>query len=183
MNESHSSIRSAHKAMSELSRFADRWLEITFKCNGWSIEPSEFPPWALSRPNKPINTSFPLLFIGNSYDPATPFKNAISMALKFENAGVIEQKSEGHCTYAATSTCTLRAIRAYLRKGSVPPPPVVVDTDALLGNWKSCEPDEWPWQQNTSITPQARSLDPEDVAIVKAWGNLQGQPKRYSFGR
>lgn len=67
-------------------------------CDSWAITPRDPPMRWDDHPahkQKPINTSFPVLFVGNSYDPVTPLKAAVKMANKFVDSGLIEQKSEG----------------------------------------------------------------------------------------
>lgn len=100
-----------------------------------------------------ISTAFPLLFIGNMADNVTPLRSARRNAASFApgSSAVLVQKSYGHCSFAAPSTCTARVVRAYFRRGELPepgleceqdwelfadPPPVDVlsaDEDAELG--------------------------------------------------
>lgn len=61
------------------------------------------------------------------------------MAQIFENAGFIEQRSEGHCSTSTVSHCTLTKIRSYFQEGIVPSPP-----NSQM-EWDRCERDEWPW--------------------------------------
>ncbi|KFA76446.1 hypothetical protein S40288_09885 [Stachybotrys chartarum IBT 40288] len=161
MNASLSEIKSAYLQMSQVSSFGGRWMELTFRCNGWSINSSEPPIWIPSQPTRPINTSFPLLFIGNT----------------FQNAGLIELQGSGHCSYSAVSACALRAIRAYFRQGIVPPPPVVSDLDGQLGDWKLCEADDQPSASNIGFLPQ--NLDHEDQVMMAAWRNVVKRVDRF----
>jgi hypothetical protein len=160
MNESYSDIQLAHKQMKKLSSFGDYWLGRTFKCNGWSIQPSELPIWATSRTDSPIRTSFPILFVGNTYDPVTPFRSAIYMSQKFQNAGLLEIKAGGHFSFAAPSTCAIRAIRAYFRDGEVPPPPIITNLQEATGSWKTCEVDAGPWDHEIDADVEAQSWLP-----------------------
>jgi hypothetical protein len=127
--------------MANDSSWADIWLTVMLGCEGWTIEASDPPMRWDENPidaQKPINTSFPLLFISNSFDPVTPLASGLKMAKLFSKAGLIEQKSEGHCSIAAVSICTLLKLRAYFRAGVVPAPP----TD---NEWEKCAANEWPW--------------------------------------
>lgn len=116
-------------------------------CEDWDVE-AKFPSpdWDanLQSPN-PINTSFPILFAGNTHDPVTPLSSAVAMSQRFVGAGLFELKAEGHCTLAATSLCAIMKIRDYLQKGVVPPQPTVV-ADGTLAGWDTCEANEWPWK-------------------------------------
>ena len=136
--------------MSNVSSFADVWLTGMLGCDGWGIEAIDPPMRWDDHPahkQKPINTSYPVLFISNSADPVTPLWAGVQMAKKFADAGLIEQKSMGHCSLAAVSRCTIGKIRAYFTKGEVPPPPVEGGKGRELvdGKWDRCEADEWPW--------------------------------------
>lgn len=105
----------------------------------WDDHPAHNP--------KPIKTSFPVLFVSNTADPVTPLYAGVKMAQKFVDAGLIEQKSEGHCSLAAVSLCTTRKLIAYFRDGEVPPPPVKSDKGLRAGKWDKCDAESWPWHQ------------------------------------
>jgi hypothetical protein len=93
-----------------------------------------------------IETSFPVLFLSNTHDPVTPLIAAVKMASKFKDAGLLEQKAQGHCTLSAVSLCTAKIVRDYVREGMVPPPPKFDGDDYLGGEWTQCDADEQPWQ-------------------------------------
>ncbi|TDZ74203.1 Tripeptidyl aminopeptidase [Colletotrichum trifolii] len=129
------------------SSFADVFLSIMLSCEGWNIE-AKFPSpdWDASfESGDPINTSFPILFAGNTYDPVTPLSAAVEMSQNFVHAGVFELEAEGHSTIAAVSFCAIRKIRDYLHKGIVPPRPAVL-ADGTLSGWDKCKSDEQPWR-------------------------------------
>lgn len=120
-------------------------------CDGWSIDTVDPPMrWgkhpAHHEKDKPINTSFPVLFLSNTYDPVTPLSAGVKMAGLFVDSGLVEQKSMGHCSLASVSLCTMAKVRAYFRKGKVPAHPVLKKGKELTeGKWERCEADEWPF--------------------------------------
>jgi hypothetical protein len=117
-------------------------MSIMVGCDSWNIEAVDPPMRWDDHPahkQKPINTSFPVLFVSNTLDPVTPLSAGIAMARKFVDAGLIEQKSEGHCSLAAVSKCTIKKLRAYFLVGQVPSHP------SALGAVEKCEADEWPF--------------------------------------
>jgi hypothetical protein len=42
------------------------------------------------------------------------------MAIGFKDAAVLHQKSAGHCSLAAASLCTAKAVRNYFQHGQLP---------------------------------------------------------------
>jgi hypothetical protein len=123
-------------------------MTVMLGCQGWDIKAVDPPMRWDDHPahkQKPIKTSYPLLFISNTADPVTPLKAGVKMARKFVDAGLIEQQSEGHCSLAAVSRCTNSKIRAYLGSDKVPPPPVENGKGWIDGRWEKCDADEWPF--------------------------------------
>lgn len=136
--------------MAKESSWADVWMTIMLACNAWEIKAVDPPMRWDDHPSHkadPIKTSFPLLFISNTADPVTPLAAGVKMARKFVDAGLVEQHSEGHCSIAAVSKCTIGKIREYLREGKVPPHPVKGGKGRGLvdGKWQKCAADEWPF--------------------------------------
>lgn len=133
----------------QISQFADIWIVRSF-CEGWKVKPVERfrGPFA-------ANTSFPLLFIGNTNDVVLPVQNAIKQSKGFPGSVVLTQNSAGHCTIAAVSQCSASAMRAYMRDGTLPQ------------NGTVCEIESQYFEQKAPATTK-RS---EDEA-VKAWRAL-----------
>ncbi|KAH8151117.1 uncharacterized protein LAJ45_04819 [Morchella importuna] len=101
------------------------WAVVRMGCAGWKIRPQGLVY------NGPIsgNTSWPLLFLGNSADPVTPVRNAHKMAKGFEGSVVLEQNSEGHCSISTPSVCSMKYIRDYFVDGKLPPKDTVCEAD------------------------------------------------------
>jgi hypothetical protein len=132
--------------MSSISSWSDVWMTLMVGCDAFGIETKDPPMRWDDNPAhklKPIKTSFPLLFLSNSADPVTPLRAGVKMAKKFVDAGLIEQKSEGHCSISAASNCTVAKVRAYFSEGKVPPPPIQGGKGRELkdGKWDRCEAD------------------------------------------
>lgn len=79
-----------------------------------------------------IITNFPILFIGNLADNVTPLRSSYNNSAAFPGSAVLVQRSYGHASVAAPSTCTARAIRAYFQNGTLPAPGTQCDQDFEL---------------------------------------------------
>ncbi|KAL2178394.1 TAP-like protein-domain-containing protein [Thermothelomyces heterothallicus CBS 202.75] len=173
-----------HKKMAELSQFAGIWMGLMMQCSGWDISPphrAPMGPWTSSRGQ--FETANPILFLSNTHDPVTPLRAAVKMALKFKGAGLLEQKSLGHCTVSTVSRCTTRVVREYLASGKVPPPPAAVDGN-YTGEWMRCDVDEIPWRP--ADPKLAASLEDEERDMIDAWRQLRrtlDSMERWNVGR
>lgn len=114
--------------LQNLSRYAGA-SNTHFKllCTGRQSRPKwRFPPY------RQTNTSFPILFIGNTADNVTPLRSARNNSAVFPGSVVLVQRSYGHCSLAAPSTCSARMIRDYFQKGRLPEPDTYCDQDYEL---------------------------------------------------
>lgn len=85
-------------------------------CTGWPVA------GAWDTPDVSAPGSAPILVIGNTGDPATPYAGAKAMAAELGKGVGIEltYKGEGHGAYNSGSTCVQRAVDGYLLAGKVP---------------------------------------------------------------
>ena len=85
-------------------------------CTGWPVA------GAWDTPDVSAPGSAPILVIGNTGDPATPYAGAKAMAAELGKGVGIEltYEGEGHGAYNGGSTCVQRAVDAYLLEGKVP---------------------------------------------------------------
>lgn len=105
--------------LQNISRYAGAaYTHFRRGCVGRQIRPRYrfAAPW----PGPARNTSFPILFIGNTGDNVTPLSSARRNAAVFPRSVVLVQKSWGHASVAAPSSCTARVIRAYFQNGQLP---------------------------------------------------------------
>jgi len=78
---------------------------------------------------KKISTRNPLFFIGNTFDPVTPFAGAQNASAGFVGSGLLERRVYGHSTLTYANLCTSRAIRAYFSSGVLPAAGTVCEPD------------------------------------------------------
>ncbi|WP_328401105.1 alpha/beta hydrolase [Streptomyces sp. NBC_00390] len=71
-------------------------------------------PW-----NKP--TAHPILLVGTTYDPATPYSGAQAMARELANARLLTNSGYGHTALVNPSSCVNEHESRYLIDGTLPP--------------------------------------------------------------
>ncbi|KAI8900116.1 Alpha/Beta hydrolase protein [Globomyces pollinis-pini] len=119
-----------------VSRLASRqWGWQLLVCRTWPRSPKTEHykgPW-----NKKFN--FPIMIVGNTYDPVTPFKSARNLYemmneghAKDSNAVLVHHNGHGHCSTTQESTCTRQYQIDYVLHGILPPPNAVCEPDSSL---------------------------------------------------
>ncbi|WP_240134821.1 alpha/beta hydrolase [Streptomyces sp. MUM 178J] len=101
----------------EASRvFGDTMGWALMSCSEWPV-PGLAPTPDVSAPGAP-----PILVIGTTGDPATPYEGARAMAEALgDGVGVeLTYEGEGHGAYNTGDTCVMRVVDAYLLEGAVP---------------------------------------------------------------
>ncbi|MEV0776152.1 alpha/beta hydrolase [Streptomyces sp. NPDC050433] len=91
---------------------------------GWGLlSCSEWPvPGERDKPDVSAPGAAPILVIGNTGDPATPYEGARAMAQALGKGVGIEltYEGQGHGAYNSGSTCVQNAVNGYLLDGKVP---------------------------------------------------------------
>lgn len=84
-------------------------------CVGWAYGPTPFPD--------PIRAtgSPPIVLVGTTGDPATPYPGAKALAQQLDGATLITFHGDGHTVYAKGQSCVDNAVDAYLIEGILPP--------------------------------------------------------------
>ncbi|WP_399886324.1 alpha/beta hydrolase [Streptomyces sp. BBFR51] len=85
-------------------------------CDGWPV------PGAARHPEVSAPGAPPVLLVGNTGDPATPYEGAARMAERLGKAVGVEltYEGEGHGAYDSGNTCVQNAVNAYLLNGKLP---------------------------------------------------------------
>ncbi|MFC5802435.1 alpha/beta hydrolase [Streptomyces formicae] len=86
-------------------------------CSEWPV-PGKWEHPDVSAPGAP-----PILVIGNTGDPATPYAGAKAMAEELGKGVGVEMtyRGEGHGAYGSGSACVQKTVDGYLLEGRVPP--------------------------------------------------------------
>jgi pimeloyl-ACP methyl ester carboxylesterase len=88
------------------------WRDLP--CAYWPI-PAQTRPHTISYPGSP-----PILVVGTTHDPATPYPWAQAMAAQLGSAVLLTYNGDGHTAYGRGSSCINTAVDAYLTRGTVP---------------------------------------------------------------
>ncbi|MFE4455067.1 alpha/beta hydrolase [Streptomyces sp. NPDC056796] len=113
-------LEQTRKALPEFRKaspvFGDYLAWGLMACTGWPVS------GAWDTPDVSAPGSAPILVIGNTGDPATPYSGAKAMAAELgKGVGVeLTYKGQGHGAYNSGSTCVQSDVDAYLLEGKVP---------------------------------------------------------------
>jgi len=92
----------------------DDFAVLDVACSHWPYPRADLP------------TSFeatgagPILVIGTTNDPATPYASSVSLAKQLSSGVLITHKGEGHTVYNQGNTCIDDTVDAYFVSGTVP---------------------------------------------------------------
>jgi pimeloyl-ACP methyl ester carboxylesterase len=98
----------------------------------WGDEPcASWPATAASRYVGPWDrpTANPVLVIGNTFDPATPYEGAVAMADDLARARLLTVDGYGHTALLNPSACAKTYESSYFVDGTLPPPGTVCQQD------------------------------------------------------
>jgi len=89
----------------------------------WSTVPCGYWPAPANNAPKKITAtgSGPIVVVGTTRDPATPYAWAQGLASELENGHLITFDGDGHTAYTRSNPCVDHAVDAYLLAGTVPP--------------------------------------------------------------
>ena len=71
----------------------------------------------------------PVLVVGNTFDPSTPYRNSTKMVQQLDDARLLTIDGYGHTELLNPSSCATDYIVAYLLDGSLPPKGTVCQQD------------------------------------------------------
>ncbi len=95
-------------------------------CATWPVRTADPYPGPWNR-----RTANPVLVVGNTADPATPYANAVAMTNQLRRARLLTVTGYGHTELLNPSACASRYITAYLIRGTLPPARTVCRQDRL----------------------------------------------------
>lgn len=100
------------------------WSWITEACAQWPVLARDRYTGPFSRP-----TAAPILVVGNTVDPATPYRDSVAMSHELADARLLTVDGYGHTALANPSSCVATAEDHYFVSGTLPPPGTVCHQD------------------------------------------------------
>ncbi|KAK0218614.1 TAP-like protein-domain-containing protein [Armillaria nabsnona] len=111
-----------------LSTFYNSLLVMRrIRCSGWKFHRGDIFTGPITG-----NTSYPILFIGNTADPVTPLSAAKKVSTAFPGSIVLTQNSSGHTSISASSECTQAYVQAYFQNGTLPKDGTVCEVESKM---------------------------------------------------
>ncbi|TWD81157.1 alpha/beta hydrolase family protein [Kribbella amoyensis] len=95
-------------------RFGSYLLWGSLACANWPVKPEDKP-----HPIKAAGAK-PIVVIGTTRDPATPYEWAVGLAKQLESGVLISRDGDGHTGYNEGNDCVDRAVETYLLQGTPP---------------------------------------------------------------
>jgi hypothetical protein len=103
----------ADKAAAKAPTFG-RVFAMTVGCEAWPVQSTA------ERAQLHAAGAAPIVVIGTTGDPATPYQWAVSLAGQLESGHLLTWKGEGHTAYGRSNACIGDAVDSYLVDGTVP---------------------------------------------------------------
>jgi pimeloyl-ACP methyl ester carboxylesterase len=85
-----------------------------YPCSNWPIQPSE------PKPDYSAPGAAPILVVGTTRDPATPYQDAVNLAHELRSGVLLTRDGDGHTAYSSGNVCIREAVDSYLTTGRPP---------------------------------------------------------------
>ncbi|WP_409472058.1 alpha/beta hydrolase [Streptomyces sp. HC307] len=96
-------------------QFGESMGVLLMMCAHWPVPPTQ-PAHPLTAPG-----AAPILVVGTTRDPATPYPWAKALARQLSSGRLLTYDADGHTAYFRGSTCIGTAVDRYLTRGQLPP--------------------------------------------------------------
>ncbi|KAJ6484076.1 TAP-like protein-domain-containing protein [Mycena sanguinolenta] len=123
-----SQLRESYEIGANLSSFWDMFGNWRLRCAGWKVHRDGH----FMGPMGALNTSFPLLVVGNTADPVTPHLWALRTSSYFPGSALLTFDAPGHTSLTAVSSCITTHMRQYFQNGTLPAAGTVCSPDQEL---------------------------------------------------
>ncbi|HRQ00789.1 MAG TPA: alpha/beta hydrolase, partial [Terrimesophilobacter sp.] len=107
-------VRVATDRLIQASPLFGPYMGYDVSCDGW--------PYPSTRDRSPIHAvgADPIVVIGTTGDPATPYEWAVNLAEQLDSGVLVSFEGEGHTAYNKSNRCIQDAVDNYFVNGAVP---------------------------------------------------------------
>jgi pimeloyl-ACP methyl ester carboxylesterase len=117
--------RPVHGSLAKLRAQADKFAALApifGSALAWGNLACTVWPYGAERPPHELHAkgSNPIVVVGTTRDPATPYPWAVDLAQQLDNGVLISRDGDGHTGYNAGNSCVDHAVEQYLINGVVP---------------------------------------------------------------
>lgn len=95
-------------------RFGEFLAWSSASCINWPVKPTDKPHPIKAAGSKPI------MVLGTTRDPATPYEWAVGLAHQLENGILVTRDGDGHTAYLSGNACVKNVVESYLVQGNTP---------------------------------------------------------------
>jgi pimeloyl-ACP methyl ester carboxylesterase len=95
-------------------RFGEFLAWSSASCVNWPVKPTDKPHQIKAAGSKPI------MVLGTTRDPATPYEWAVGLAHQLENGILVTRDGDGHTAYLSGNACVKNVVESYLVQGNTP---------------------------------------------------------------
>ncbi|WP_077193117.1 alpha/beta hydrolase [Streptomyces lydicus] len=95
--------------------FGENFAWAALNCAYWPVKPTGTPH------RIPAKGAAPIVVVGTTRDPATPYTWAKALSSQLANATLLTYEGDGHTAYGRGSNCIDTAVNTYLLDGTTPP--------------------------------------------------------------
>ena len=106
--------RLARQASAEAPTWGPFLMWSSLPCGYWPVKPTGTPAKISAAGSAPI------VVIGTTRDPATPYEWSVRLRDQLDNASLITYNGDGHTAYMRSNSCVDDAVDAYYVDGTVP---------------------------------------------------------------
>ena len=95
-------------------RFGEFLAWSSASCVYWPVKPTDKPHQIKAAGSKPI------MVLGTTRDPATPYEWAVGLAHQLESGILVTRDGDGHTAYLSGNACVKNVVESYLVQGNTP---------------------------------------------------------------
>jgi pimeloyl-ACP methyl ester carboxylesterase len=85
-----------------------------YGCSNWPVKSP------LPKPNYAAPGAPPIVVVGTTRDPATPYEQSVRLAKELDSGVLLSRNGDGHTAYSSGNVCIDQAVDNYLVKGTAP---------------------------------------------------------------